>query len=190
MVLQQRSSVSGHIPAGARFKAFQHMQRMMEAEGKLVRQPDGSYAAANSASWSSRRWGLVLYWSHAHNRRVFQPGQRTHRGHSIRAWWNPLGGINSLWPLFASPSAAGAGRAVRRDHHPHQDGSAALRLVTLLPLVWLTTVTMTARLAESLRRRSAARLPRHAASLAGSPDPHAPRLVSTTGSTPSSPCCS
>src|SRR5260370_2689953 len=41
---KQRSSVSGHIPAGARLKAFQHMQRMTEAEGKLVRRPDGSYA--------------------------------------------------------------------------------------------------------------------------------------------------
>src|SRR6266404_3868610 len=57
---KQRSSVSGHIPAGARFKAFQHMQRMMEAEGKLVRQPDGSYAAATpqagppvGGAWSS-----------------------------------------------------------------------------------------------------------------------------------------
>jgi len=56
----QRSSVNGHIPAGARFKAFQHMQRMMEAEGKLVRQPDGSYAAATpqagpvvGGAWSS-----------------------------------------------------------------------------------------------------------------------------------------
>ena len=43
---KQRSSVKGHIPAGARFKAFQHMQRMMEVEGKLVRQSDGNYAAA------------------------------------------------------------------------------------------------------------------------------------------------
>jgi len=42
---KQRSSVSGRIPAGARLRAFQHMQRMMEAEGKLVRRPDGSYAA-------------------------------------------------------------------------------------------------------------------------------------------------
>jgi photosystem II stability/assembly factor-like uncharacterized protein len=44
---KQRSSANGYIPAGARFKAFQHMQRMMEAEGKLVRRPDGSYAAAS-----------------------------------------------------------------------------------------------------------------------------------------------
>ena len=43
---KQRSSANGRIPAGARFKAFQHMQRMMAAEGKLVLRPDGSYAAA------------------------------------------------------------------------------------------------------------------------------------------------
>src|SRR4029077_670469 len=43
---RQRSSADGHIPAGARLKAFQHMQRMMEAEGKLVRHADGIYSAA------------------------------------------------------------------------------------------------------------------------------------------------
>ncbi len=42
---KQRADSHGHIPAGARLKAFQHMQRMMEAEGKLVRQPDGGYLA-------------------------------------------------------------------------------------------------------------------------------------------------
>lgn len=41
---KQRSSVNGHIPAGARLRAFQHMQRMMVAEGKLVRRPDGTFA--------------------------------------------------------------------------------------------------------------------------------------------------
>ena len=57
---KQRSSVNGHIPAGARLKAFEHMQRMMEAEGKLVRRPDGSYAAPTpqagpvvGGAWSS-----------------------------------------------------------------------------------------------------------------------------------------
>jgi len=57
---KQRSSANGHIPAGARFKAFQHLQRMMEAEGKLLRQPNGSYAAATpqagpvvGGAWSS-----------------------------------------------------------------------------------------------------------------------------------------
>src|SRR5215469_9053722 len=42
---KQRSSTNGHIPAGARLKAFQHKQRMMVAEGKLVLRPDGTYAA-------------------------------------------------------------------------------------------------------------------------------------------------
>src|SRR5215467_1605682 len=42
---KQRSSANGHIPAGARLKAFQHKQRMMAAEGKLVLRPDGIYAA-------------------------------------------------------------------------------------------------------------------------------------------------
>src|SRR2546426_63248 len=42
---KQRADPRGHIPAGARLKAFQHMQRMMEAEGKLVRRADGSFAA-------------------------------------------------------------------------------------------------------------------------------------------------
>jgi hypothetical protein len=50
---KQRSSANGHIPAGARFKAFQHMQRMMVAEGKLVRQSDGNYAAATPQAGSS-----------------------------------------------------------------------------------------------------------------------------------------
>ena len=50
---KQRSSANGHIPAGARFKAFQHMQRMMEAEGKLLRRPDGSYAAATTVQAAS-----------------------------------------------------------------------------------------------------------------------------------------
>jgi hypothetical protein len=46
---RQRSSADGHIPAGARLKAFQHMQRMMEAEGKLVRHADGTYSIAGPA---------------------------------------------------------------------------------------------------------------------------------------------
>jgi hypothetical protein len=46
---RQRSSANGHIHAGARLKAFQHMQRMMEAEGKLVRHPDGTYSIAEAA---------------------------------------------------------------------------------------------------------------------------------------------
>jgi hypothetical protein len=41
---KQRSSANGHIPAGARAKALEHMQRRLEAEGRLVRRPDGSFA--------------------------------------------------------------------------------------------------------------------------------------------------
>jgi photosystem II stability/assembly factor-like uncharacterized protein len=56
---KQRSSVNGHIPAGARFRAFQHMQRMMEAEGKLVRRADGSYVAARTQAASSPTWASI-----------------------------------------------------------------------------------------------------------------------------------
>ena len=47
---KQRASAKGHIPAGLRLKAFQHMQRMMQAEGKLTRQADGTYAALSISS--------------------------------------------------------------------------------------------------------------------------------------------
>jgi len=60
---KQRSSLSGHIPAGARFKAFQHMQRMMEAEGKLVRRPDGSYADVVPQSWLTPQGAVTSAWS-------------------------------------------------------------------------------------------------------------------------------
>jgi len=60
---KQRSSVSGHIPAGARFKAFQHMQRMMETEGKLVRRPDGSYAEVTPQAWLSPQGAVTSTWA-------------------------------------------------------------------------------------------------------------------------------
>jgi hypothetical protein len=56
---KQRSSANGHIPAGARAKALAHMQRMMEAEGKLVHRADGSVTEVNplgasvTNTWSS-----------------------------------------------------------------------------------------------------------------------------------------
>jgi hypothetical protein len=56
---KQRSSANGHIPAGARLKALQHMHRKMEAEGKLVRRADGSFAqvaplaASVTNTWTS-----------------------------------------------------------------------------------------------------------------------------------------
>jgi hypothetical protein len=39
---KQRASANGHIPSGAHRLAFQHMQSMMEKEGKLVRRADGT----------------------------------------------------------------------------------------------------------------------------------------------------
>jgi hypothetical protein len=60
---KQRSSVNGHIPAGARVKAFQHMQRMMVAEGKLVLRPDGSYAEATPQSLLSPLSAVTSAWA-------------------------------------------------------------------------------------------------------------------------------
>jgi hypothetical protein len=56
---KQRSSANGHIPAGARANALAHMQRMMEAEGKLVHRANGSvaevtpFAASVTSTWTS-----------------------------------------------------------------------------------------------------------------------------------------
>src|SRR5712692_4128396 len=43
---KQRAFPFRNIPAGARMNAFTHMQHMMEDEGKLVRNPDGTFAPA------------------------------------------------------------------------------------------------------------------------------------------------
>ncbi len=60
---KQRSSVNGHIPAGARFKAFQHMQRMMVAEGKLLLRPDGTYAEVAPQSLVTPQGAVTSAWS-------------------------------------------------------------------------------------------------------------------------------
>jgi len=60
---KQRSSVNGRIPAGARFKAFQHMQRMMVAEGKLALRPDGSYSEVAPQSWFSPFGAVTSAWA-------------------------------------------------------------------------------------------------------------------------------
>src|SRR6266403_1812366 len=60
---KQRSSANGRIPAGARFKAFQHMQRMMVAEGKLALRPDGSYAGRAPQSWLTPLGAVTSAWA-------------------------------------------------------------------------------------------------------------------------------
>src|SRR5207244_2982368 len=68
---------------------------------------------------------------------------------------DPLGGINSLWPLFgianqmlASIALCLATTIILKMQVGKSEGSKvgkpALALVTLLPLIWLLTVTMTA----------------------------------------------
>jgi len=58
---KQRASVHGRIPSGARLKAFQHMQRMMAAEGKLAQRPDGSFVEAmpQSGNASTPAWSSI-----------------------------------------------------------------------------------------------------------------------------------
>jgi hypothetical protein len=60
---KQRSSVNGRIPSGAHFKAFQHMQRMMLAEGKLSVQPDGSYKEVAPQAFTSPPGSVTTSWT-------------------------------------------------------------------------------------------------------------------------------
>src|SRR5260370_272268 len=60
---KQRSSANGHIPGAARNKAFQHMQRMMEAEGKLVRRADGTYAAVSGQAAFTPQGAATSAWT-------------------------------------------------------------------------------------------------------------------------------
>src|SRR5215472_16995793 len=58
-----RASANGHIPAGARGRALQHMQRMMVAEGKLVQRTDGSYAAVAPQSTPTPLGSVTSTWT-------------------------------------------------------------------------------------------------------------------------------
>ena len=60
---KQRASANGHIPAGARARALQHMQQMMVREGKLVQRPDGSFAEVAPQSQLSPVGAVTNPWS-------------------------------------------------------------------------------------------------------------------------------
>jgi hypothetical protein len=55
---KQRASANGHIPSGAHRLALEHMQRMMEKEGKLIRRADGTIQEE-----SSQGLALTTAWS-------------------------------------------------------------------------------------------------------------------------------
>ena len=60
---KQRASVGGHIPSGARLKAFQQMRQMMFREGKLTLRPDGSYTEVSPQSSPSPLGAVTSTWT-------------------------------------------------------------------------------------------------------------------------------